>query len=88
MKFLIKFMKDNLKISNKFLYILCVKNMNDMTSKRYLATFLVYNRFTGKTSKTWQIIEAPNLLFARDEAKLICQAITEYALESVTPMDN
>ena len=79
-------MKDNLKISNKFLYILCVKNMTTMTSKRYLATFLVYNRFTGKTSKTWQIIEAPNILFARDEAKMICVVLDNYALESVRPM--
>lgn len=59
-----------------------------MTTKRYLATFLVYNRLNGKTYKTWQIIEAPNLLFARDEAKLICAAISEYALESVVPADN
>ena len=58
-----------------------------MTMKKYIATFLVHNRFTGKTTRAWQIIEAANLLFARDEAKLICMAIDEYALEDVKPLD-
>ena len=57
-----------------------------MVHKKYIAKFLVNNPNTGKTSKVEETIEAPNLLFARDEAKMICNAIDNYALESIRPM--
>ena len=57
-----------------------------MVRKKYIATFLVNNPNTGKTSKIEETIDAANLLFARDEAKMICNAIDNYALESVRPM--
>ena len=57
-----------------------------MIRKKYIATFLVNNHNTGKTSKIEETIEAANLLFARDEAKMIFNAIDNYALESVRPM--
>ena len=57
-----------------------------MVRKKYIATFLVNNPNTGKTSKIEETIEAANLLFARDEVKMICNAIDNYALESVRPM--
>jgi len=56
-----------------------------MTLKKYIATFLVNDPLTGKTSKVEEIIESANLLFARDEAKMICIALDNYALESVMP---
>ena len=57
-----------------------------MIRKKYIATFLVNNPNTGKTIKIEETIEAGNLLFARDEAKMICNVIDNYALESVRPM--
>jgi hypothetical protein len=57
-----------------------------MTQKKYIATFLVNNPRTGKTTRIEETIEAANLLFARDEAKMICNVIDNYALESVRPM--
>ena len=57
-----------------------------MTQKKYIATFLVNNPNTGKTSKVEETIEAANLLFARDEVKMICNVLDNYALESVRPM--
>ena len=57
-----------------------------MVRKKYIATFLVNNPNTGKTTRIEETIEAANLLFARDEAKMICNAIDNYALESVRPM--
>jgi hypothetical protein len=57
-----------------------------MTQKKYIATFLVNNPSTGKTTRIEETIEAANLLFARDEAKMICNVIDNYALESVRPM--
>jgi hypothetical protein len=57
-----------------------------MTQKKYIATFLVNNPNTGKTTRIEETIEAANLLFARDEAKMICVVLDNYALESVRPM--
>jgi hypothetical protein len=57
-----------------------------MTLKKYIATFLVNNPNTGKTTRIEETIEAANLLFARDEAKMICVVLDNYALESVRPM--
>lgn len=57
-----------------------------MIRKKYIATFLVNNPNTGKTSKVEKVIESANLLFARDEAKMICNVLDNYALESVLPM--
>ena len=74
-----------LKKSRLFLY--CIrKYLFNMIRKKYIATFLVNNPNTGKTTRIEETIEAPNLLFARDEAKMICNAIDNYALESVRPM--
>jgi hypothetical protein len=57
-----------------------------MIRKKYIATFLVNNPNTGKTTRIEETIEATNLLFARDEAKMICNMFDNYALESVEPM--
>jgi hypothetical protein len=57
-----------------------------MIRKKYIATFLVNNPNTGKTTRIEETIEAANLLFARDEAKMICNMFDNYALESVEPM--
>ena len=46
-----------------------------MVRKKYIATFLVNNPNTAKTIKIEETIEAAYLLFARDEAKMICNAI-------------
>lgn len=68
------------------LFLYCIrKYLFNMTLKKYIATFLVNDPLTGKTSKVEEIIESANLLFARDEAKMICIALDNYALESVMP---
>ena len=73
-----KYLKLFLYCNRKYLF--------NMTQKKYIATFLVNNPRTGKTSKVEETIDAANLLFARDEAKMICVVLDNYALESVRPM--